>query len=289
MLRGHVAFDRLHLLRLDRADAVVMYTVGDDGTVIGHVDRGKVVFESQAAACKNCHPRAGDERRAGPELTFIGDKLTRDHRIVGEHRGMGLMRGIEPVQRLPGMYTRTTDPTHIIQEAIDNAADEAFGGHATRIDVTVHRDGSVSVADNGRGIPVDIHPKTKVSALETIMTTLHAGGKFSDKTYQQSGGLHEDGLADTADGFGADASLERKLTIMRDSQIGTYGAIALVLSVLLRASSIGSIADASLVAAALIAAHAGARAAILVFMRRVPNARGASGWRGSAGCRGSAG
>ena len=72
------------------------------------------------------------------------------------------LRGIEPVQRLPGMYTRTTDPTHIIQEAIDNAADEAFGGHATRIDVTVHRDGSVSVADNGRGIPVGMHPTEKI-------------------------------------------------------------------------------------------------------------------------------
>jgi adenosylcobinamide-GDP ribazoletransferase len=89
-----------------------------------------------------------------------------------------------------------------------------------------------------------------------------------------TGALHEDGLADTADGFGADASRERTLDIMRDSQIGTYGAIALVLSLLLRASTIGSIADTSLVAAALIAAHAGARAAMLVFMRRVPNARG---------------
>ena len=89
-----------------------------------------------------------------------------------------------------------------------------------------------------------------------------------------TGALHEDGLADTADGFGADASRERTLDIMRDSQIGTYGAIALVLSLLLRASAIGSIADAALVAAALIAAHAGARAAMLVFMRLVPSARG---------------
>ena len=71
------------------------------------------------------------------------------------------LRGIEPVQRLPGMYTRTTDPTHIIQEAIDNAADEAYGGHAKSIDVTVHRDGSVTVADDGRGIPVGLHPDRK--------------------------------------------------------------------------------------------------------------------------------
>ncbi|MGD9501372.1 MAG: adenosylcobinamide-GDP ribazoletransferase, partial [Methyloceanibacter sp.] len=88
-----------------------------------------------------------------------------------------------------------------------------------------------------------------------------------------TGALHEDGLADTADGFGADASRERTLDIMRDSQIGTYGAIAISLSLLLRASAIGSIADAALVAAALIAAHAGARAAMLAFMRVVPNAR----------------
>ena len=88
-----------------------------------------------------------------------------------------------------------------------------------------------------------------------------------------TGALHEDGLADTADGFGADASRERTLDIMRDSQIGTYGAIAIALSLLLRAGAIGGIADAALVAAALIAAHAGARAAMLVFMRIVPGAR----------------
>ncbi len=97
-----------------------------------------------------------------------------------------------------------------------------------------------------------------------------------------TGALHEDGLADTADGFGADASRERTLAIMRDSQIGTYGAIALVLSLLLRASALGSIADASLVVAALIAAHAGARAAMLVFMRLVPSAR-AEGLSADAG------
>jgi adenosylcobinamide-GDP ribazoletransferase len=88
-----------------------------------------------------------------------------------------------------------------------------------------------------------------------------------------TGALHEDGLADTADGFGADASVDRKLAIMRDSQIGTYGAAALVLSLMLRVGAIASIADPALVAAALIAAHAGARAAMLIFMRLVPNAR----------------
>jgi topoisomerase-4 subunit B len=111
------------------------------------------------------------------------------------------LRGIEPVQRLPGMYTRTTDPTHIIQEAIDNAADEAFGQHATRIDVTVHRDGSVSVADNGRGIPVGLHPEEKIPTVQLVYTELHAGAKFSkteaDAAYKFSGGLHGVGVSVT--------------------------------------------------------------------------------------------
>lgn len=111
------------------------------------------------------------------------------------------LRGIEPVQRLPGMYTRTSDPTHIIQEAIDNAADEAFGGHADRIEVTVHRDGSVSVADNGRGIPVGMHPTEKIPTVQLVFTELHAGAKFSktaaDAAYKFSGGLHGVGVSVT--------------------------------------------------------------------------------------------
>ncbi|HZN26857.1 MAG TPA: DNA topoisomerase IV subunit B [Burkholderiales bacterium] len=111
------------------------------------------------------------------------------------------LRGIEPVQRLPGMYTRTSDPTHIIQEAIDNAADEAFGEHADRIDVTVHRDGSVSVADNGRGIPVGLHPEEKIPTVQLVLTELHAGAKFSkseaDAAYKFSGGLHGVGVSVT--------------------------------------------------------------------------------------------
>ncbi|HYC45962.1 MAG TPA: DNA topoisomerase IV subunit B [Burkholderiales bacterium] len=111
------------------------------------------------------------------------------------------LRGIEPVQRLPGMYTRTSDPTHIIQEAIDNAADEAFGEHADKIDVTLHRDGSVSVADNGRGIPVGLHPEEKIPTVELVFTELHAGAKFSkseaDAAYKFSGGLHGVGVSVT--------------------------------------------------------------------------------------------
>ena len=111
------------------------------------------------------------------------------------------LRGIEPVQRLPGMYTRTSDPTHIIQEAIDNAADEAIGGHADRIDVTVHQDGSVTVTDNGRGIPVGLHPEEKIPTVELVLTELHAGAKFSrtdaDAAYKFSGGLHGVGVSVT--------------------------------------------------------------------------------------------
>ncbi|HXV12118.1 MAG TPA: DNA topoisomerase IV subunit B [Burkholderiales bacterium] len=111
------------------------------------------------------------------------------------------LRGIEPVQRLPGMYTRTSDPTHIIQEAIDNAADEGLGGHADRIDVTVHRDGSVTVTDNGRGIPVGLHPEEKIPTVQLVFTELHAGAKFArtdaDAPYKFSGGLHGVGVSVT--------------------------------------------------------------------------------------------
>jgi topoisomerase-4 subunit B len=111
------------------------------------------------------------------------------------------LRGIEPVQRLPGMYTRTSDPTHIIQEAIDNAADEAFGEHANQIDVTLHRDGSVTVTDNGRGIPVGMHPVEKIPTVQLVFTELHAGAKFSksaaDAAYKFSGGLHGVGVSVT--------------------------------------------------------------------------------------------
>ena len=111
------------------------------------------------------------------------------------------LRGIEPVQRLPGMYTRTSDPTHIIQEAIDNAADEALGGHADKIEVTVHLDGSVTVTDNSRGIPVGLHPEEKIPTVELVLTELHAGAKFSrtdaDSAYKFSGGLHGVGVSVT--------------------------------------------------------------------------------------------
>jgi topoisomerase IV subunit B len=106
-----------------------------------------------------------------------------------------VLSGLEPVRKRPGMYTDTTRPNHLAQEVIDNSVDEAVAGHASRIDVTLHRDGSLSVVDNGRGMPVDIHPQQGRPGVEVILSTLHAGGKFSDKNYQFSGGLHGVGVS----------------------------------------------------------------------------------------------
>jgi topoisomerase-4 subunit B len=106
-----------------------------------------------------------------------------------------VLSGLEPVQRRPGMYTDTTNPNHLAQEAIDNSVDEAMAGHASQIDVTVFKDGSVEIIDDGRGMPVDKHPKFKIPGVELIMTRLHAGGKFSNKNYQFSGGLHGVGIS----------------------------------------------------------------------------------------------
>ncbi len=106
-----------------------------------------------------------------------------------------VLSGLEPVRRRPGMYTDTTRPNHLAHEVVDNSVDEAVAGHAKNIDVVLYADGSLQVADDGRGMPVDIHPQEKLSGVELILTRLHAGGKFSNKNYQFSGGLHGVGVS----------------------------------------------------------------------------------------------
>ena len=106
-----------------------------------------------------------------------------------------VLKDLEPVQIRPGMYTDTTRPNHLAQEVIDNSVDEALAGFATKIEVILHPDQSIEVTDNGRGMPVDIHPTEGVSGVEVILTKLHAGGKFSNKNYEFAGGLHGVGIS----------------------------------------------------------------------------------------------
>lgn len=106
-----------------------------------------------------------------------------------------VLTGLEPVRKRPGMYTDTSRPNHLVQEVIDNSVDEALAGHARRIEVTLEADQSIEVVDDGRGMPVDVHPEHGVTGVELILTRLHAGGKFSSEQYQFSGGLHGVGVS----------------------------------------------------------------------------------------------
>ncbi|MEM1153229.1 MAG: DNA topoisomerase IV subunit B [Pseudomonadota bacterium] len=106
-----------------------------------------------------------------------------------------VLTGLEPVRKRPGMYTDTARPNHLAQEVIDNSVDEALADHASKIEVTLHRNGAVTVLDDGRGMPVDVHPEQHKPGVEVILCTLHAGGKFSSKSYQFSGGLHGVGVS----------------------------------------------------------------------------------------------
>ena len=125
-----------------------------------------------------------------------------------------VLTGLEPVRKRPGMYTDTSRPNHLAQEVIDNSVDEALSGFADELSLVLHKNGSVTVSDNGRGMPVDIHPEQKKPGVEVIMTTLHAGAKFSGKNYQFSGGLHGVGVSVVNA-----LSKELEVTIRRDSRV----------------------------------------------------------------------
>lgn len=129
-----------------------------------------------------------------------------------------VLSGLDPVRKRPGMYTDTTRPNHLAQEVIDNSVDEAIGGYANQIDVVLFKDGSLSVSDNGRGMPVDIHPEHGIPGVELILTRLHSGGKFSGKNYQFSGGLHGVGVSVVNA-----LSLVLEVTVKRDGQIHRMG------------------------------------------------------------------
>ncbi|AKJ43151.1 DNA topoisomerase IV subunit B [Pragia fontium] len=125
-----------------------------------------------------------------------------------------VLSGLEPVRRRPGMYTDTSRPNHLGQEVIDNSVDEALAGHARKVEVILYEDQSLEVIDDGRGMPVDIHPEEGVTAIELIMCRLHAGGKFSNKNYQFSGGLHGVGISVVNA-----LSTRVEVTVRRDAQV----------------------------------------------------------------------
>ncbi|MFL5155914.1 MAG: ATP-binding protein, partial [Microvirga sp.] len=158
------------------------------------MSEGDLFGAGEARARKAAAPPAAPKRGARPAQPLLG--------VPGETgydaSSIEVLEGLEPVRRRPGMYIGGTDEKalhHLFAEVIDNAMDEAVAGHATFIEVEFEENGYLTVTDNGRGIPVDLHPKFKKPALEVIMTTLHSGGKFDSKVYETSGGLHGVGVS----------------------------------------------------------------------------------------------
>src|SRR5579883_1934679 len=135
--------------------------------------------------------------KSGMAKTIMADKINKSPKAKAAYtaEAIEVLSGLDPVRRRPGMYTDTTHPNHLAHEVIDNSVDEALEGYAKRIDVILHKDGSLEVVDDGRGMPVDIHPEEKVSGVELILTRLHSGAKFSNKQYRFSGGLHGVGIS----------------------------------------------------------------------------------------------
>ncbi|MFL5169737.1 MAG: ATP-binding protein, partial [Microvirga sp.] len=158
------------------------------------MSEGDLFGAGEARARKAAAPPAAPKRAARAAPPLLGTLAETGY----DASSIEVLEGLEPVRRRPGMYIGGTDEKalhHLFAEVIDNAMDEAVAGHATFIEVEFEENGYLTVTDNGRGIPVDLHPKFKKPALEVIMTTLHSGGKFDSKVYETSGGLHGVGVS----------------------------------------------------------------------------------------------